>query len=259
MYYELYIDVFFLVNFMMDAMILGVSKKILKCPATYGSICLGALTGSLLTCAVTVISVPGNFMEFTICHGLISILMTKIGLRVKWNRNFARAYVTVYISAFLLGGIFTGFAQYMREASLFFAFAVLSYFIALGIWKFIVYAGRQQNDCCEVLLCQEERQIRIKAIIDTGNRLKDTVTGKPVSIISKSVAEKLWQDVPLKNLRYIPYHTIGKKEGVLPLLTLDRICLYQDDEVWVCKVLVAISEDQIGSGEFEMILNPFVR
>lgn len=259
MYYELYMDVFFLVNFMMDVCVLIVSKNILKCPATYGSICLGALTGAGMTCVMVLLPVPYRVVKFAIYHGLISILMTKTGLRVRWGRSFLKAYIVVYVSAFLIGGIFFSLKQYMREMSMFFVFAIISSFIAHSAWKFILYIGRCRSESCMVLLCQNGNQLIVKAILDTGNRLRDMDTGKPVSIISKEVAKKLWQDVPVENLRYIPYHTIGKKEGVLPMLILDRMCLYLEEEIWVSEGLVAISEEEISSGEFEMILNPFVR
>ena len=57
MYYELYIDVFFLVNFMMDYLLLRLTGKMMKCSATHGRIIAGAAAGSLCTCAVMVI--PG--------------------------------------------------------------------------------------------------------------------------------------------------------------------------------------------------------
>lgn len=259
MYYELYIDVFFLVNFMMNYLVLSISKKILKCPGTHGSICLGALTGTVLTCGFMIIPVTYSVVKFIVFHGGISILMIKTGLRVNWGRSFIRAYAVVYISACLIGGVFSSFKQYIREASIFFVLAFVSYFVALGIWDYISYMGRCKKISCEVLLVQGERQLRANAIIDTGNRLRDAVTGKPVSIISKKIADFLWQEIPCKGLRYIPFHTIGKKDGVLPSLLLDEMRLYVDGEIKITKVLVAIDDETIGTGEYDVILNPDLR
>ena len=50
MYYELYIDVFFLVNFMMDAILLEILRKILGCPVSHGRVFLGAGAGAFGTC-----------------------------------------------------------------------------------------------------------------------------------------------------------------------------------------------------------------
>lgn len=259
MYYELYIDIFFIVNFMMDVCILLVAKKILKCPATYKTVGLGACLGAFMTCVVMMLPIKGSFLKFMIFHGLISILMIKTGLRIKWDRGFLKAYMTVYFTTFLIGGIFSCISQYMREGSLFFAFALISYWGAKGIWEWIYYQGKCRNTCCEVLLCQGQKQLRVNAIWDTGNRLRDYVTGKPVNIVSKTVAGMLWKELPLDGLRYIPYHTIGKREGILPMLVLDEMVLYLEEEVRIKRPLIAICEEQENMGKYEMILNSDVR
>ena len=259
MYYELYIDLFFLVNFMMDVCILLVAKKILKCPVTYKTVCFGAFLGAVMTCITMALPIKGGYVKFMIFHGLINVLMIKTGLRIKWNRGFLKAYVTVYLSAFLIGGIFSCISQYMREGSIFFVFALISYWGAKGVWEWIYYQGKCRKVCCEVLLCLKSDRIKVNAILDTGNRLRDPVTGKPVSIISKSVASKLWENFPLDGLRYIPYHTIGKKDGILPILTLDEMVLYLEEEIQIIKPLIAVCEEQGNMGEYEMILNSDVR
>ena len=259
MYYELYIDVFFLVNFMMDTFVLGVAKSILKCPATYGSICVGAFTGATLTCLVMILPIGSAFIKFMIFHGLISIFMTRTGLRIKVHNGFFRACTVVYVSGLLIGGIFSCMKQYVREGALFFTMAWISYMFALAIWRFLISIRRIQNITCEVLLINKSNQVKIKAILDTGNRLHDDITGKPVSIISKKTANILWKEIPKEGLRYIPYLTLEGKGGVLPMLTVEKVCLYQKREIWLSKILVAICEEEICTGDYEMILNPDMR
>ena len=45
MYYELYVDVFFLMNFTMDTILLALLKKALACPVRYGRIIAGTEDG----------------------------------------------------------------------------------------------------------------------------------------------------------------------------------------------------------------------
>jgi stage II sporulation protein GA (sporulation sigma-E factor processing peptidase) len=259
MYYELYIDVFFLVNFMMDIFVLGVAKNILKCPATCGSICFGAFAGAALTCLVIILPIETTFIKFMIFHGLISIFMTRTGLKIKFNNGLWKACAVVYISGFLIGGIFSCIKQYIREGAVFFVIAWLSYMLVLVIWRFLVSLKRIQDTTCEVLLINQSSQVKVKAILDTGNRLHDPITGKPVSIISKRTANILWKEIPKEGLRYIPYLTIEGKGGILPMLMVEKMCLYQECEIWMSKVLVAICEEKICTGDYEMILNPDMR
>ena len=259
MYYELYIDMFFLVNFIMDILVLSVAKKILKCPASYGNICLGAMTGAALTCLAIFIPLSAGVGKFMIFYGLISILMTGTGLRIRIHQGFLQACIVVYISAFMIGGVFSCMTQYMRKSAVFFVFAWISYVLVSGIRKFLVTMDRTQQVECEVLLINKASKVKVKAMIDTGNRLRDDITGKPVSIISKPTADILWKEMPIEGLRYIPYRTIEGKGGILPMLSVEKICLYQEKEIWLSEILVAICEDSICKGKYEMILSPHVR
>ena len=81
--YELYIDVLFLVNFMMDYILLLLVRKMLKCTATHGNICIGAMTGSFLTCLVIILPVLHPFLKFILFHVVVNTAMIKAGLRSK--------------------------------------------------------------------------------------------------------------------------------------------------------------------------------
>ena len=48
MYYELYIDVFFLENFMIDSLLLLAVGRVMKCGRSYGRIVLGGYWGVCL-------------------------------------------------------------------------------------------------------------------------------------------------------------------------------------------------------------------
>lgn len=255
MYYELYIDVFFLVNFMMDYLLLQLVRRILKCPATHGRICIGALAGALLTCAVMIIPGINAFVRFMLFHGVINIVMIKTGFKIGWNRTFLRAYILLYICAFLAGGIMEYFRQYIRVGSLFFALAITGYYVSLGIWNFFSYLAAGNTGRCTVRLLKAENECTVEALIDTGNRLRDSVTGKPVSIISAGTARKLTGGKTEK-LRYIPYHSVGKADGVMPLLTLDYIYICRKEEICIEKPIVAVSEECITADDYEMLMNP---
>ena len=142
---------------------------------------------------------------------------------------------------------------------MFFAFALISYCGAKGVWEWIYYQGKCKNVCCEVMLRQGNNRIKVNAIIDTGNRLRDHVTGKPVSIITKKTAAMLWEELPIQKLRYLPYHTIGKKNGILPVLVLDEMVLYLEQKVQIQNPLIGICQEQDDMGIYEMILNSDVR
>ena len=58
MQYEVYLDVLFLENMMMDFLILLAVKKVFPCSSTYGILLAGSFTCSLLTGAILFFPCP---------------------------------------------------------------------------------------------------------------------------------------------------------------------------------------------------------
>ena len=87
--------------------------------------------------------------------------------------------------------------------------------------------------------------------------MKDPVSKDPVSVMDKAVVKRLTEGKLPEQLRYIPYHSIGKKEGIMPAFRLDRIRIIRDgNKINVEHPLVAISEEKLGSENYQMIINP---
>lgn len=257
MYYELYVDVFFVVNFMMDYLLLLLVKKMLKCTATHGSLCMGAGIGALLSSVVILLPIPCMVLKFVLFHGVVNIFMIRAGLKIKNKKELIKAYVLLYVGGFLLGGIMQAMYPYISKGSLFFALAAFGYYLASKLWDIIAHMQKVNRIHCDVELFWDEKTFQIKGLIDTGNGLEDPASHKPVSIIDKSVAKEFLGEMKLEKVRYIPFHSIGKKEGLLLAVELDKMCIRHEQEIWIDDPLIGISEEKVSSeGEYQMILNP---
>lgn len=256
MYYEVYIDVLFLVNFMMDYLLLLIERKALRCPVGHGNICIGAGLGALLTCLAVAVQLPA-FIKIILFHFVINVIMIRTGLKIRFGRDFLKAYVMLYICGFLLGGIFEYLHQYVKTVSLFFAVAVASYYLVLGSMKVLTWMQRFGEYHCKVDLYLGETKNTVEAFIDTGNSLRDEVTGCPVCVLEKKSAGFLRAAGPEAKLHYIPYHTVGKEAGVLPVLRIDKMCVKKEKEYWIERPVIGICEEDISAGGgYQMILNP---
>jgi len=257
LYYELYVDVLFLVNFMMDYILLLIVRKMMKCTATHRRICIGAAVGSLLTCLVVILPIPYTIIKLILFHVLVNTCMIRVGLKIKTIRSFLKAIIMLYIGSFLLGGIMEVFRPYIRVGSLFLLIAIVGYYLVMAIWRFLSYMQRWNQCHYTVELYLGNKKYQIKGMIDTGNGLRDPISGTPVNILDRHTARTLFGEEHLKDVRYIPYQSIGKKAGVLPAVQFERMCILKDTECWVERPLIAISEETISKGgEYEMILNP---
>lgn len=257
MYYELYIDVFFLENFLMDYLLLLFVRRMLRCTATHKCICLGAVIGAFLTCLVVVIPIPYVFMKFILFHVIVNTCMIRAGLKIKTNIEFAKAYILFYIGSFLWGGVLEALQSNVRTGSLFFGLVIIGYYVVTGLWEFLIRHLMHDSYHCEVELYFQGKCICVKALIDTGNLLCEPISGVPVHILNQKEAQNLMSKDSIEGIRYIPYHSIGKKEGVLLARYIDCMRIRGKEDCWIEKPLIGIGEEMVSlENDYQLILNP---
>ena len=256
MYYELYIDVFFLENFMMDSLLLLAVNRILRCSCAYGRIFAGAVLGSVLTCLAVAVPVPG-VVRMILFHVVISSVMIRTGLRVRGGIQFAKAFLLLYLAAFAAGGILQMIRPYVRRAGLLYAAAVAFYFLFTRLWEKIPALFRRKEQICEVSVFAAGNRYELKALCDTGNVLKDPLTGDPVCVLDPGTAEHIFglSGSP-ERFRYIPYRCVGG-ESVMKIFRVEQMCISAGEEPWIQSPLLGVGEAALSaSGEYQMRLNP---
>lgn len=280
MYYELYIDLLFLVNMMMDYLLLLASRSILSELVSHKRILLGASVGACITCLIVALPIPEPWIKVLLFHTMPNMAMILVGLNVKKARELFKAYILLYICGFFLGGIFTCLAQYvpLRYISVFVITAAVSYELLGALFRYVLYLLRIKGKRCQVELYLENGCLKTTALLDTGNTLKDVITGKPVSILQEEAFQKLCQDQGFHiwkqgdlpkalygeerlqtRIRMIPFHSVGKQDGMMLAIRMDRMCLTGALQGEVKDPLVAICKESVaGDGSYEMIVSPDV-
>ena len=105
----------------------------------------------------------------------------------------------------------------------------------LGIAGFVcLFALSKRERTIPIELCWVDQRVKFTAMLDTGNRLKDPVTGQPVLVVGCDVAKELvaltkeqLQD-PVQTitegvfpgLRLIPYSTISQPNAMMLALRI---------------------------------------
>ena len=111
---------------------------------------------------------------------------------------------------------------------------------------------------CRVTLRQGTRVYVAEGLIDTGNRLKEPVSGRPVHVAVREVIEALSPKV--RGVTYVPYRSVGG-EGLLPAVTLDEIKVEQEGNCYtLMRPLVAVVKQPLSpTGEYEVLIQDFDR
>ena len=107
----------------------------------------------------------------------------------------------------------------------------------------------------QVRLFLNEKSKEFTAMADSGNRLVEPVTGKPVSIIAAADAKEFLGEKA--GVLMIPYRAVGTENGMLPGVLFDRMEVMSEEcgSIRIERPIVAISKEPLFFGkDFTMIL-----
>lgn len=269
MYYELYIDLFFLENFMMDSILLLFVRSVFGKKSFAIRTFTAGIISAVFSCVVIAIRMPEAVKCF--CnYCIIPVIMIWAGVKISNVLQLFEGLLLLYFTAICLGGIMQLFRPYLGIVSVVYGGALVGFFILKMSWNLLTRAGNLQKRCCRVVLYDETKKWDIRAMIDTGNMLQDPVGQKPVHIISKKMAEKIYgakmveelmeyslskeneEKWMQKKLHFISCQTI-QGTHLLPVITMDKMEIRQ-------KSVIEIQMPQIGIGimqetDYQMIVN----
>lgn len=265
MVYELYVDSLFLVNFIMNLLLLLLVDHSLYRTATRRRLVLGAGVGALWYFLPFLFNGPVWLkIVLGICPG--SIAMIVIAFRVRCIRTFFRLLERFLIYSVLMGGVMTLLLKWMQGLRDLLAgiWGVLG--MGAGFYLLFGYL-RDRRDCghnlCKATLICKGSRITVTALLDSGNSLVEPISGKPVSVVEKDLVKGLWEEEP-RLYRAIPYHSIGKQHGILKGFLLPELRIEVDGVVKNCRdTYIAVCEEYLSDENdngthIKMILNPLL-
>lgn len=250
LYFEFYIDQFFLEHFLTGALLLALTASLEKKRVSWMRIAAGSLANAALTTFFLCVNLPKwNFFGIIFAGGITFF-------------NKKRNYLLKSMLLLLLVTVCFGGAL---EALL--AVWGLPLMAGTALAVFLVRcAGRRLErllkleGTVQVRLQWRERTEEVQGLIDSGNHLKEPFTGKPVSIIDADCAHRLlgedWENE--RGFLLIPYHSIGTEEGWLQGVTIDRMYVHASgEEAVINSPVLAIYKGHVSAGEqYQMILHP---
>ena len=214
-----YLDLVMILNFLVDFLLLMGTNRLAGFPAAPGRGALAALFGSVYAafCLLPGFRFLGNFLWR--CVSLCMIALIAFGFR----RDAVKRGGVFLLLSLALGGMALCFTRQN--------FAALA-LGAAGVWLLCRVSfgdGAVGREYVPVTLTYGGKTVSFTALRDTGNTLRDPITGEPVLVVSGEVAQQLtgltrrqlsspletMAARPLPGLRLIPYHAVGSKGGFM--------------------------------------------
>lgn len=245
---EVYLDVLMLLNFLVDFLLLvGTNRLAGHPPGAKKALPAGVLGGIYGgVCLLPGFQFLGNLLWRIVFLGLMSVLAFGWDLR----RGLLFALLSM-----ALGGV----ASTLNRG---------------GFWALVLSAGTITGLCLmgfrgkvgaqcfvPVTICCGEKTAKITALVDTGNTLKDPISGKPVMVVDETVAGKLSTltraqlSDPIATLsqypgyRLIPYNALGKPGGMLLGVRPDGLCVDGREAEYI----VAFAPQLLGAGRYQAL------
>ncbi|MCM1100838.1 MAG: sigma-E processing peptidase SpoIIGA [Clostridium sp.] len=259
MVYELYVDSLFVVNTVMNLYLLMLVNRGALRTATRKGMVLGACAGGLIYFIPFLIDLPAWFKwPATLLAGMV--LMPVIAFRPGNLRTLLRLIGRLFLYSFLMGGLllfagrsFPFLRQFAGEVFGVLGIGALGYLLMSRLQE--REQARRRNPVCRAVLVNGTASVTVSALMDSGNSLREPVSGKPVSVISAKLYRALWGEERIP-FRAIPYHSIGRSHGIMRGYLLPQLKLEEGGiDRCLCDVYVAVSEEETGA---DLILNPAV-
>ena len=250
MYYDVYIDIVFLTNLLMDYVLLCIVGKLFLRKRNRGRILLAAAIGALFSCLILYVLPDMIFPAKVLLHGGCAWGMLVLGLDLKKNGLLVKALVTVYLMAFFMGGLMEA-APVKKATPIRFLIVAAGAYMGLSALIYLSDSFRARwKNIYPVTLSYRGNVQPFFGLLDTGNFLVDPISQKEVFIIKPEVLDALLPQENadrLKHLKenpgelegtepadlhphFLPYKTIGE-EGVLLAVVLDDLCIHTPREV----------------------------
>ncbi len=257
MNYVVYLDVFLIINILMDFLILVIAKSLIKPRSTLKKCIFAAVIGGILSVVALMIPYKIIWLRFYTSYILICFVMSKIAFYSKSIKVNVKNMIIIYVITFLLGGIMN-VLYYKPPVTLirFIAVALITYLLSSFLVDKMKVRGKYEN-LHRVHLGISDKRITITALLDTGNLLFDPISGRKVHIIEYEIVKDI---INKENgfYRVIPYNSVGNSKGLLNAIEADYMEIENDEGniVNIDKPLIALYDKKLASdSRFEGLLH----
>ena len=281
-----YIDILVLENFILNLIILYATGIISKNKIKHLNLILGSLAGSIGT--IIYYLIPTLDYYNIIIKILLSVLMIYISYKPDCFKQMVRKIIFFYLTSFTFGGaaiaaiyivntekinIQNGLIIGNYTLKTVIIGIIIAFMIIVLAFKLVKNKFSKKDLICNINITINQKNINTRALLDTGNCLKEPITNIPVVIVEKELLKNIIPEEILLNsekilggdlsyisekdkieymprLKVIPFSSIGKENGMLLGIKADKIEVEKQNEVNVeNKVIVGIYDKKISKKE----------
>ena len=288
----IYIDVIFLENLIMNTIIIYATSIIIKIkPKTIRVI--GAATIGSIYAIISYITGMKIYASIT-SKIVLSIIMVYIAFNPQNVKKMLKQLAIFYLTSFVFGGVALYLIYFIKPQDIVFKNgmfagqyvlkvimlgAIVAFVVIKISLKIIKTKIKPKDMYCKIRFKLNGKTVETKAMIDTGNLVKEPITNTPVVIVESTLLyevlpkeilnnlenilggdfEKIPEDIQqeyVAKLRCIPFTSLGKQNGMLVGIKADEIEIETEEEKKVSKnVIIGIYDKSLTKrGEYRALI-----
>ena len=262
----IYIDVVLIENLLMNYIILFATGTVLKIKIKYIRILLASLVWAIYTIIAYILALKiysNIFLKF-----VLSLIIIYIAFNPKSVKKLFKFTLIFYLTSFVFGGAAFALIYIVRpqeilrnnglvlnsnSIKLIFISAIVAFIIITIGFKVVKSKISARDMYCYIKIKLNDKEIEAKAMIDTGNFLKEPITNTPVVVVEHTllydcipkeilnnlenilggdfsgISEKIREEY-ISRLKVIPFSSLGKQNGMLIGIKAEEFIIKSDDE-----------------------------
>ena len=261
----IYIDVVLIENLLMNYIILYATGIVMKIKMKVVRLLLASLIGALYS-IMAYISTFVNYSNI-ILKFILSIIIIYVAYNPQTAKKMWKELMVFYLVSFVFGG--AAFAliyivkpqEILMKNGLFLGTyplktvllgAVLAFVLIIVVFAIAKNKISKKDMFCDIKFKLNGKEIKTKAMIDTGNLLKEPITNTPVVVVEHTLLydcmpkeilnhledilggdfEKVPEEIRINyisKLKLIPYSSLGKQNGMLLGIKPDFLVIQEEE------------------------------
>ena len=261
-----YLDVVFFENIIINYIILYATGIISKSRIKQIRILIGSAVGAIYSIIYYIFKL--KIYSSFILKIILSIIIIYISFNSKNSKQLLKQVLLFYLVSFVFGGASIAIIYMVNSNNItiqngvlvgnytirtILIGSVIAYFTVIIAFKIVKTKISKKDLICEVSIQINNEIVKTKALVDTGNMLKEPITNIPVivmehtlfyDIIPKPILDNLenilggdlskisgeLQEEYIPKLKVIPFSSLGKQNGMLLGIKANNLILKMLDE-----------------------------
>ncbi|MCD7884926.1 MAG: sigma-E processing peptidase SpoIIGA [Lachnospiraceae bacterium] len=255
MYYEFYIDQFFVEQLISGYMLLLTAGILCGISPVWRRLLPGAVMNAVCSVCFVIYGNAGFLLLGFLVSAAVSFWKWDFRKEWRYNRDITLSLLAVTVC---FGGLLGALTVILPLPVLALLIPALSLLRLLA--RTVRRRGRQEETAAAVTILLDGKSLTLKGLLDTGNQLREPLTASPVSIVQRTSLEPLlegdWEEQ--KGFFLIPYHSLGTEAGWMQGILADemRVSSRRGGKT-IRKPLIALYDKNVSSRQnYQIILHP---